>query len=344
MRLLRQRPALGKMANVSVVGALRVLALLSVVSLVLVAWSLRTALADADLAVQRLTDSLSAELGPGLIGTPETLSINGQTLLVSARSAELSVHDALARFEQHCVGEGDSSASGAMLPEALLAPLPHEPLPKPEEQQVSGLLAHLSVLRREADDEGRLLCFARGRGRRDLGALMHDLRLVAERGDLSQLGKLRYVTARKLKSGKTQLVVVWAEGPLELGALLPRTGDAPGSDMHDVPRPAGTTRDLCALAVGHAYGLRLYRAKESSAQLLAFYDSELPKRGWSKVPVLPTGGDLGQGLTARAFVRRGHALAIGVQTHGERAEAQLSVIDLGGRERTIGISRASLLP
>jgi hypothetical protein len=330
-------PTLRAKRDLSVSGCLRALALVGGMVAFASVWSLRAALADADVAVQRTMDALVAELGPQLIGTPEELSINGQTLKVAVHSSELDVSAALDRFALHCAGRAE-------------APLPLGPargvVAKPEldETSVERLLARLSVLRRETKEEGRLLCFAREDGH-GLRTALAALRGSAEHADLSALGKLRYVSARRQQDERTQLIVVWAEQPLRIAALLPERGDAPGSDMHDVPRPPVSTRDLSVSARGRDYALRLYRTRKSRAELLVFYDHELAQRGFQKVPVLPSGGDdLGQGLAARAFVREGRALAIGIQESAETGEAQVSLIDLGGSARMVGAARASLWP
>ena len=62
------------------------------------------------------------------------------------------------------------------------------------------------------------------------------------RGDLSELGRFRYVYAGSLKSGKTSVRTVWADGSFKLKEMFPANGDAAGFDSSAVPRPPGSRR------------------------------------------------------------------------------------------------------
>lgn len=320
-------------------GCVRGALLLSGVALLCLVWSLRNAWAEAELSLQRLGTALQAELGPSLLGEPETISINGQLLMVSSRQSPLSVRAVLDAFAGHCTKGAGFEPERSLEPGSGGARTESSRFKKLLE--VSGQLA---VLRSERAGEGQLVCFARDKERAGLRAIGEDLAGLLESGDFSRLGDLRYVTARAQENGKTHVLTVWSEGPLRLGALFPERGDAPGSDMAGVPRVPGSTRELCAQAVRHDYALRLYRSTRPGQEVLAFYDRELVRSGWQRVPTPIESGELRPGVFARAFVRGGRALALGVDARSSEVGTGLSLVDLGTVARSPSQSRAALFP
>jgi hypothetical protein len=311
-------------------GSARVLAYLALLLGLASVWSLHRVLAQAELAMSRSGEKLARELGPLLIGRPQTISLNGQRLVLSSRQSALEPHEVLERFARHCAGENGDA------PEAVLSAPQQLAAQNVKDGMFARLLdvsGQLGVLRSERENEGHLACFARTRERAGLEKLAEDVQAFVEDGDFARLGELRYVTARKLDNGQTHVLVVWSEGPLRLAALFPERGDAPGSDMQDVPRPPASTRQFCALGFGHDYGLRQYAARGSSDQLLAYYARELPKRGWAELHELPDGGEMGDGVFARAYLKDGHAVAIAVHADPGQDTA-VSLIDLGAVRHT----------
>jgi hypothetical protein len=336
-------------SRVSYAGCARVALFLSVIGLFYSAWSLRSAWAQTELSLQRLGSALQAELGPSLVGEPETISINGQLLMVASRQSPLSVREVLDGFTAHCTKSPDAERALALpvAPSAAHAAGAASSRRAREQsyfQQLLEVSGKLGVLRDEREGEGHLVCFAREKERAGLAAVTRDLAELLESGDFSRLGDLRYVTARRHTNGKTHVLTVWSEGPLRVGALFPERGDAPGSDMAGVPRLPESTRELCAQAVRHSYALRLYRSARSGPEVLAFYDRELVRTGWQRVPTKVESGELRPGVFARAFVRDGRALALGVDTRSSEAGTGLSLIDLGTVAHSSAESRASLMP
>lgn len=311
-------------------GSARVAAYLSLLLGGASIWSLHHALAQAELSMSRRGEKLARELGPLLIGQPQTLSLNGQRLVFASRQSALGPHEVMERFAQHCAGENTQAPDGVL---ATVQPTSKRGSNDGVFARLLDAFGQLGVLRSERDGEGQLACFARTRERAGLEKLAQDVRAFVQDGDFARLGDLRYVTARRQQNGQTHVLVVWSEGPLRLGALFPEHGDAPGSDMQDVPRPPGSKRQFCALGFGHAYGMRQYIARGSSDQLLAYYASELPKRGWEEVPALPGKGELEPGVFARAYLKDGHALAIAVDEEPGQ-DTGVSLIDLGAVRHT----------
>lgn len=216
-------------------------------------WFVRSAYAQAEDAVRRFGEGLAKELGPGVLGPAQGFQVNGQRVFVASRQTELSVREVLDRFDRSCAsgsseGKGRPSAraefDATLERKALLETVVHHP-------------GRLGVVRHETDEEGQLACLAAPDGRRGLSAVLQAVQEFTESGDLSRLGQMRYVTARKLGNGKTHVIAIWSEGKFLLDSLFPETGDAAGSDMDGVPRPPEAARELCATALDQPFGLRL---------------------------------------------------------------------------------------
>jgi hypothetical protein len=91
----------------------------------------------------------------------------------------------------------------------------------------------------------------------------------------------RYVYAQP-GSEKTVVITVEAEGSaLDLKALFPEEGDAPGADAPGVPRPPDARRTLSAREDGSPQQVTLYVTKaKTPAELEAWYRARLPDHGW----------------------------------------------------------------
>ena len=299
-----------------------------------------------------LGGQLSAQLGTAFLGTPQALQINGQTLFFSAKSTQLSIHDVLERFDASCDAASNVDEQLALLPEVLASPqltaaasaLVRRAAKLPA--SVVELLVQptrLGVLRNESGTEGHFVCLAQPPQRRGLAGVLRAVREFAASGDVSRLGQLRYVTARKLDTGKTQVLAVWSEGPLLLAALFPKTGDAPGNDMANVARPRGSRRLFHTTTPGRDYALRLYETPRSAASVLAEYDRELPERGWQALPLMLDAGRLRPNVFARTFTRAGHAVAIAVDA-AVPEHTSISLIDLGSVAHSAHEHHAAVLP
>jgi hypothetical protein len=312
---------------------LRVSLYVGALAMALFLWSARAVYAETELALREMTQGLAAELGPELMGEPARFSINGQILHFAVAQSRLPVAEVLARFEASC--------HGAREPIGL-------ELPEDNGKQatfVRALLAfteRLLVMRSEQPGEGHLLCFAQPPGRSGLAGMVQGVQEFAASGDLSRLGQLRHVSARAFPDGTTQVRTVWSEGSLALLSLFPVSGDAPGEDPRDVPRPSSARRVGSARIAGRPFGLHVYASREPPQALLSFYERALSARGWERVPTLPeleangaaraqssTGGD----TLARAFTRDGRALTLGLRAASEGSV--ISLVDLGSVQRAV---------
>jgi hypothetical protein len=173
-----------------------------------------------------------------------------------------------------------------------------------------------------------LSCLAPSTPQLGTDGLVHSVRTFMESGDLSELGDLRYITARRQPSGKTQVVAVWTEGRFLLRSIFPERGDVPGSDMVDVPRPPGSVRSVCATALRRSFGYRLYESDQPAREVLSFYELTLAQRGWASVDGVDEPANASDSLHMRAFTKDGRALGIGVD-HDEQGTTQISLVDMG---------------
>jgi hypothetical protein len=79
----------------------------------------------------------------------------------------------------------------------------------------------------------------------------------------------------------TTLLVFWTEGSAPVFSVFPKTGDAPGRDPKDLPRPPTSQRMLSAAEQGAPYSITLYRMpNQTPEQLRQWYRRELETRGW----------------------------------------------------------------
>ena len=226
--------------------------------------------------------SAHARLGESLIGFGEELakwthakrdsreallSVNGLDIHRITASTSLSVGDALDRLQHICEQRGGIETSTSLLEARRVDSKQHFP----------GILD--GSFRRNSDHEGVLACVDTDKPL-GLTELARRLRQFAQTGNLSEVGKLRYVLARR-EGTMTSLMVLWTEGNAPLLKMFPKTGDAPGNDMTDVPRPDGSERLLSAAELGAPYEITVYRSLEQlPSALRESYSAKLKEQGW----------------------------------------------------------------
>ncbi|HKY34635.1 MAG TPA: hypothetical protein VJN18_01740 [Polyangiaceae bacterium] len=186
------------------------------------------------------------------------MTINGLELRLMTLTTQLSVAGALDHVQQTCRGGLRAPALAGKLEASLLD----------------------GVFRQDTERQGVLACLDTG-GALEVTELAARLSRVQESGNLNDLGKLHYVLARR-SGTTTTLLVLWTEGDARLFNLLPKSGDAPGHDLRDWPRPPGVRRLLSAVEHGQPYAMTLYDADHQPAhRLTAWYEAALTKAGWS---------------------------------------------------------------
>lgn len=303
-------------------GLLRVASYLVVVCSLILLWTARAAYAEFERTVFGLGEKLVGELGPSLVGEPQAVVLNGQPVFVGATTSPLTVRQVLDAFDSNC------RAGSRDMRSLLGVSTRPSPLQEPAHEGWLRALDQARVLRMENETEGMLSCLAPNGPQQGATGLVESVRIFMESGDLSQLGDLRYVTARRQPSGKTQVIAAWSEGRFQLASIFPDTGDVPGSDMVDVPRPPGSVRAVCATAPRRSFAYRLYESAQPASEVLSFYERTLVSGGWSRVHTVDEPPDVSDPLTIRAFTKSGRALGIGVD-RDEQGTTQISLVDMG---------------
>ena len=121
--------------------------------------------------------------------------------------------------------------------------------------------------------------------RDDLASIVHLAGRVAETWDLSLLGSLRYVYARKDSADPSQTLVfaMWVDGPLSLrNFVVSEDIDVPGGDLVHVPRPVASHRVLSVRESSRA--LVVYRVPRGGPDaLVRWYAERFRERAWHVV-------------------------------------------------------------
>lgn len=203
------------------------------------------------------------------VGSERPIVLNGQPIFVKSTVEDVPVEDVLDLMEAHC----ERNSTGVRREIEDLARMAKTPMPK----DMNGRPA-AGIMREESSGRGMVACLARDEDDGRTG--WQSLEKFVDSGDLSEVGNIRYVYAEETKSGRTHIIAVWTDGPFNLRKMFPEHGDAPGTDIANVPRPGGGRRILSAAVEGAPYGVRLYEAAESPEGVLAPYDKEMAAQGW----------------------------------------------------------------
>lgn len=263
--------------------------------------------------------SMGRELGQlGDVGTKRPLRLNGEPIFIASTTEDLSVQEILDDTETRC----RQASAGMVADLSNLSETLKHPLPKNlQTPQATG------VLREDHGDNGMVACLVRDDGQPVSGVteIAKRLSAFAKSGDLSAIGRLRYVFAEKTKSGRTHAVAVWTEGPFNLYAFVPGAGkDAPGTDSPNAPRPPSAQRILSADVEGVPYAVRIYNSAATPDEVVKSYDEALLGKGWT-----PAFGVPGEGPAQRAFTRPGGDLIVATERDGDHT--LVTLIEMVGR-------------
>lgn len=210
-----------------------------------------------------------------LTGEASVVRVNGAEMRRSSARTSQSTREVLDRYEAYCrKNPGTLGRAMQDIPSAMAdrIELPaHDPL-------------RASVIRDEKKGRGMVVCFVDEPGAPQR-LLVEKLRTVSETGDLSALGRFRYVFAEPSTSsqGGTHVVTFWSDSELNLQKMFPATGDAPGTDSSLAPRPAGSRRTLSASVDGYPAAVRIYESQASRAAIERMYDETLRAKGFTRV-------------------------------------------------------------
>jgi hypothetical protein len=262
---------------------------------------------------------LGRELGKlgDVMTSTKKLSINGQTMFVSTAGTDQSVTVVLDRFEAMCAEHAAAmSEELARLPEAMKAAITK-----------GSRAAGLGIVRKEhGDEEGIVACFANDEAGGSSSITARVTKLL-ETGDLSSMGRLRYVHASKTKKGGTHVVAVWTDGSVKLGEMFPKEGDAKGNDSNVAPRPGDAKRLLAAQVEGAPYALRVYESAMSVDAYYAELDAKMKDAGWTRI-LSPNGSK------AHGFVN-GSGVEIVANADADGAKTLVTITELGRSDEVV---------
>lgn len=236
---------------------------------------------------------------------PRQLFVNGLALHLVTVSTPLSVKDALDRFQStcHAVGQID-------LPAALKQKLEH--------RSKDGEALPAGVIRQDAKNEGFLACIDLG-VHMDAAAFLGKLGEFGKTKNLRSLGQMRYALARR-HAETTSLLMLWTEGDAQLAEMFPKHGDAPGGELHDVPRPKDGRRLVSAFEQGMPFGFAAYSVEGQGVESVSkSYAARLAAGGWQIRP------NKARGLLAE---KGGRKLLVQVNTR-QAGQVVVTISDLG---------------
>ena len=316
-------------------GTLRAAAFLATANLAFSALMLPQARAAAEEAAKQSGLELLKQIGPALVGEPEVALLNGQRMSLASKLTPLSVSQVIERFSQHC-RENSGGLAGEIeaLPRgtAALQQLP-EALRDPSRWLSSETIAQDGKV-------GQIACVARKNSGGGLSGLVERVLAFTESGDLAELGDARYVVARRDDaSGQTHVLAMWTEGKFNIPEMFASSGDAPGTDSRDVPRPPDARRVLSAEMAHRSYALRMYDTQLSHAEVLAYYEQQLEPRGFIVHPLPNASNELDLNDHVRAFSKDGVAVIV-VTSQTPAEQTGVSIIEMG----SLGFSKASATP
>lgn len=267
----RLAPYLARVARVSVA-----LGALSVIAMLLLARSVRAQMTDLTVRFGDELSKLPREQGLSgdVSGDAYRVLVNGSTAQISSGSTALGVAEVLSHAFDDCSQHADGMADDfSRLDRAI----------QPNAARTTKGGPGFSVIKQQVDDDqGFVICFANGRELSTAEALER-LRELADTGDLSRIGYLRYVNARKAKDGGTFVYAVWTDSVFNVKTMFPETGDAPGTDPVGVKRPDGARRLFSATVEGAPAALFVYDVPLDPAETLRVYAEMFPKAGYPAI-------------------------------------------------------------
>jgi hypothetical protein len=176
-------------------------------------------------------------------------------------------------------------------------------------------------MRDEEGGEGVILCLAKN----GAASAVDALRAFGETMDLGALGKLRYVYARPDGAGRTHVLTVWTEGSFRVGRLLSEAEGRVPEDTHLVPRPPASRFLFDARIRETQYGVRVYRTDVAVADVAAFYDEAMARRGWDIVKPPVPGGE------TRGYSNEGVVVVMGALVDKDNGGTLVSLAEIGAR-------------
>lgn len=227
--------------------------------------------------------------GDGSKDAPRRVTLNGAPMYVSTGRSELRVKDLLDHYQQRYPG-------------GVLRELTGKPV----------------GVRQESADAGNLMVV-------EVPDKARAMEVMDGKRTLVSAGPLRMVYARR--SGLyTEYLMAWTDKPLPQDVLDPvQSGDAPGEDLPDVPRPRGL-RSFSFAEPKAGYRMAMYKLVSSPEQALRDAQMALGGAGWQEDEVFRSVSKKRGKLVAR-FTRGTKDLVVTSRaTKGDDRVTQLSYL------------------
>lgn len=214
----------------------------------------------------------------GAIRQDETrvVMINGEQLQFSTGVTTHTVGEVLDNFETVCEAhDGGVVERFARLPERL---------------QGRRMTHFRPILRGEGADGGYVVCLDMNQDDVTFNELRSRFERFERSSDIHDVGDLRYVFAQQTDDPAVRrFLTFWTDGSFRFRSLMSGDGDAPGTDLTDVPRPPGAHRAISASEAGQTEAAVLYTGSTMTEwELEAFYQHELAQSGW-QLTAIPEG-------------------------------------------------------
>jgi hypothetical protein len=211
-----------------------------------------------------------------LLGGAHRVLLNGQPIYIASAVSDETMDQVLDRFEAQC-----AKHTGGL--KAQFDALPPEQVKKFAEHAPVAWSHRLGIFREEHEREGSIACLERPNGE-GLASVAHALTAFARSGDLRDVGNMRYAYVRRTGDGrKVSVISSFTEGSFRVYDVVGKGREEPtGEDPPATPRPPRSRR-LMSAAIDAQYGAYVFESNAQPAEVLAFYDAELPKAGWLRI-------------------------------------------------------------
>jgi hypothetical protein len=201
------------------------------------------------------------------------LSLNGQPFDTNTAASHKSMAELLDFFQTECNTNSDGLGDELGHLDTTLHAQP---------KSTKGVPGYMTI-RKESVDKSFIFCIAPDHELTTKEAFGR-MSEVAKYGDVGRLGDVRYISVMKDQGGST-VSAMWTHGTMNVSAMFPSVGDAPGEDLGSVPRPDGARRVLTGHIIGAPYGVNVYQVAGKPAAALEAVDAKLQASGYKPVAI-----------------------------------------------------------
>jgi hypothetical protein len=134
----------------------------------------------------------------------------------------------------------------------------------------------------------------------------------------------RLTLVRGMRDGSSSVTTITRESPVELSAMFPVVGDAPGADLAGVPRPSGSRRVIAASVVETGHTVVIYESADAPLEAAArAFDAQMSAAGFASSPAVAAKLD-----DARLYVRADERIVASFERTGGTVRVALARVTL----------------